>query len=274
MEYESRYPGAREGVFRVSQSSVETYLRCGLRYFYDRESPRRQTTVRMAIGTAVAVGARLDAWSKINRGEPATLRAIVDSSVDAYDCEVEECEVEDARAVLSRGRDDVAEAASAFGREISPRIEPSTVVAAEVPVVAVIDDGIELAGTADLVTTKAVRDLKTGRRWTQRDADRTRQLTAYSILEEARAGVAPNRVAIDTVFRLRGRWSAATVWSVRDESDRVAFVEAVRAMRAGVEAGVALPAPTAGWYCSRAWCPHWNRCALKPRDGKEDRDDE
>ncbi len=52
--HEPRYPEKASDVFRISTSSVETYLGCGIRYGLERTLGYRRTTVPMAIGTAVA----------------------------------------------------------------------------------------------------------------------------------------------------------------------------------------------------------------------------
>lgn len=256
---EPRYPG-RTDAFRISHSTLQTYLMCGLRWQFEQEEKHRHATVAMAVGTATAAAAFCDNIAKLN-GRAAQLATIIDHGVARYEWEVTTCEIPASRLEITNGKDDAAGAARCYGERLSPRIEP---ILAEEKVIATVDEGVELAGTLDVAERDAVRDLKTGRRWTQARADRSRQLTGYSLLFEARFGRVPARVAIDSIAKDRRGWSAATLWSQRTERDRLAFIETVRRAKAGMEAGVALPAAEGSWWCSREYCPWWNRCTARP----------
>lgn len=256
---EPRYPGGRPGVFRVSQSSLETYLRCGIRYFLDRETKHRRSTVPLLRGIAVSEAACVDNTRKIDTGRGATLRALTDAAVASYDEGAGSAELPESRSEIVRGRDSTAECARAYGVQLSPKI--TGVLLAEEPIHAAIDEWIELVGTPDVITEGGVvRDTKTGKPWTQHRVDRSRQLSGYDLLHEARFSRPTDRVAIDSFAETRNGWQLTTYWSSRSEADRVAFVEAARRAKAGIEAGVALPAAEADWSCDRRYCEHWNHC--------------
>ncbi len=261
MNLEHRYPGGDSTEFRISHSTLQTYLMCGLRWFYEQEERRRHATVAMLVGSATSAAAHFDNSEKLNERR-ASLSELVEAGVDCYEEALEDSEVPESAYEVERGKDDAADASRAFGELLSPGIQP---IMAEEKVIAVIDEGIELAGTLDVAEKDTVRDLKTGRAWTQARADRSRQLTGYSLLFEARTGDIPARVAIDSLHKdSRGRWKATTLWSQRTERDRLAFIETVRRAKAGMDAGVALPAAEGSWHCSEKWCCFWKTCTARP----------
>ncbi len=267
---EKRYPGERPGVFRISNSTIETYLKCGVRYQFEQEERHRRATVAMVIGTAVAGGAQYDLDCKLNRERSASgqlgaeLDDIIDVSVSRYELEAEDSEMVESKFEIMSGVDSVRDAARAYGIQVSPTID--NVVAAESAIIAVIDPDLELAGRPDCIQQAdgeagIVRDLKTGRPWTQERVDASRQMTGYSILHEARFGRPPDRVVIDSLSPDRsGRWKAKTFWSSRSEADRDAYVELARRTRKAMAVGIYLPAPAMSWWCSARWCPFHKKC--------------
>lgn len=261
---EDRYPGA-EG-FRISNSTLETFLRCNHLHWLRKESRRRRVTVPMAIGTGVAAAAKQDNLSRASGFQPLSTSELVDLAVEAYQEEVELYEVQNAAKFdIEQSRDDAADATRAYVRDIQPTIIRPILV--EEAVIADLGDGLELAGTPDLIESGMVRDLKTGQPWTQTRVDRSRQLTAYDILYEAAYGVNPERVAIDSVSRPRGSrrgWSGATIWSSRTERDRLALIGTIGEVRKAMEAGCDLPAPEGAWWCAEAQCDQWDVCKLRP----------
>jgi hypothetical protein len=242
---------------RITQSQIESYLRCGVRYFLEHECTRRVCTVRMAVGSGVAVGAWQDNRSKLARGIGLPACEIVDASVAAYAEEIEESDCADSRLEQGQGEDLVANAAECYAREVAPKT--TGILAAEEPMLAEMGD-LEVAGTPDVVTTAGIGDTKVGQPWTLERADRARQLSGYAILHWSRRGRLPSRVWIDSVSRSRSGWQATRWFSVRTEKDCTAFLETARKVREAINAGTALPAPEGAWWCSRKWCPWWTRC--------------
>ena len=268
METEPRYPGADPNFFRISNSSIEAFLRCGLYYWFLREGleggGRGRATIPMTIGTAISAAVQVACLRKKSGDPLPTLRGLVDVAVAAYDRVQEQSIVEAAHVEVDQGRDDAAGAARAWGELIMPTI--GEVLWAEQPLIARFEEaGLELAGTPDLGEPDLVRDTKTGRPWNQRMADRSRQLTCYGLLYRAQVGTRPKRVAIDTIHRLRpGQWTAKTLWSSRDERDEAAYLEIAQRIHNAIQKGVAVPAPEGAWWCAEGWCQFWNRCTARP----------
>lgn len=260
---EPRYPGATDA-FRISNSSLQQLLRCGLFFLYAREDRHRSATPRMMIGTSVAAAAEHDNRAKIRQAPRPSLAELVDVGVARFERELSEVDVTASRLELDQAKDSAAEGSRAYGELLSPGIKD--VLFAEEVVIAEIAPGLELCGTVDTIQDGVVRDTKTGRRWTKPLADATRQLSAYALLYEARLGKPPARVAIDSLYQARGRWHAETLWSRRSDRELSAFVETAERAKATIEAGTFLPAPDGSWYCSHDCCPFWrnNRCTARP----------
>ena len=254
-----QYPDLAPGVTRVTQSSAETYLRCGVRYVLERESRHRHATVRMLIGSGVAAAAHADNAQKLEVGEGLPLEDLVERAVDGYEQDREASEVPDSSVEQIAGVDATANAARVYGLHVSPIVHD--VVAAEVPIVAQVDDGLELAGTPDVITDEGIGDLKVGRVWDDEDAHRSRQLGIYGILHLARTGAFPARAWIDNIHRLpKGQWGHRRIWTRRRREDYEAVLGIVQRVRRGIEAGVFLPAPEGSYWCSPTWCPFWAKC--------------
>jgi hypothetical protein len=249
-----RYQDPAQGSTRISQSAIEKYLKCGVRYFLDREQPQRRTTVALALGTGVARAAEVALRAK-QRGSSVPLADICDLAVAEYDSAASSAE--DGSRAIALGRNDAARAAEEFGLRVEPTI--TEIVAVEEPVVVELATGLELAGTPDVITQAGVGDLKTGQPWTQDRADKARQLTAYSLLYYARQGALPSRVWIDSIGHTGRAWRAERLWSSRTEAQLRSYVEIVRRVCSAIAQGTAVPAAEASWFCSPRWCPYYGR---------------
>lgn len=261
---EPRY--AESDGFQISNSSLETFLRCHNLHWLRQTMGRRIVTVPMAIGTAVAEAAKWDNASKRGSQHIWNQSSLVDLAVAKYEKEVYSHEVQNAaRFHITNSTDDVVDATLRYLQDISPQIKRPLLF--EEAVMADLGGGLHLVGTPDCVEPGLVRDLKTGQPWDQRRVDRSRQFTAYDILYEAKFGESPERIAVDSISRPKkgGRlWGAKTIWSSRCERDREAFIETAKRARKAIEAGSDLPAPEGAWWCSESQCEMWNRCEVRP----------
>lgn len=247
-----RYSAPEPGITRLSQSLIERCLRCGLRHelWLANQTPR--TTVPMAIGSSVAAAAAEDCRKKRHVCE------LVEIAVAAYEQETAMCELIESKLEIGRGKDDSAAATRCYGTQVSPMI--TEVVQAEEVIVARIGADMELAGRPDVITKAGIGDLKTGQPWTQQRVDASRQLSAYSILYQAKYGGYPRRVWIDSLSRNRNGWHAQRLWSYRSAEDCRAYWEIMRRVQKSIQAGVALPAPEGAWWCSQSYCEFWSIC--------------
>lgn len=255
---------------RITQSTMESFLRCGVRYWFEKEATRQVVTVRMAVGSGVAAGAARDNRNRIVLGIGLPVSEIVEASVAAYAQELAESDCPEGGHERGRGEDQTASAAECYARDVAPQMRD--VIAAEEPMLAEMGD-VEIAGTPDVITRAGIGDTKVGQPWTLERVDRSRQLSGYSILHWGRWGRLPGRVWIDSVSRSRRGFQATRWFSTRTERDCLAFLQTARSVQEAIQAGTALPAPEGAWWCSRRWCPWWQQCPHVSRrvsDGDED----
>lgn len=255
------YPPPAPGVTRLSQSLLELYLKCGLRYWFTLESERqhvRHATVRMIVGTAVAAAALEDNRSKARGGEGIRVADFPEVAAASYEREASECEIPDSKLEVARGKDDAVEAARTYALRVAHQV--CDVVECEEPIVATVSDGFEVQGTPDLVTTEGLGELKVGKPWSQEEADRSRQLSLYGLLHRAKLGRFPRSVWVDSVFRTPKTWSATRLYTARDAGDYRSVLLVAQRAREGIEKGVALPAPERAWFCSATWCEFFRHC--------------
>ena len=153
-----------------------------------------------------------------------------------------------------------------YAAEISKKVV--NVVAAEEPLLATLGE-LEIAGTPDAVLTRGFRDTKTGfLPWTQERADRSNQFTLYDILYEANFGKKAEIIAVDSINNNSNRSATSTIYTSRSQADRDALYQTMLMAKRLATEGIALPAPTGAWYCTRRHCPAWNRCPYQGGKGK------
>lgn len=255
------YPDPPPGVFQITQSEQEEYLKCGLRREYALERKHRSSTVRMVVGSALSHAAAHENRHKLTHGIGVPLPEIVEAGVAGYEAEIQECEVSGSTLEIATGKDDAAGASRAYGERVSPIVEE--VLAVQEPIVAEIRPGFQIAGTLDLIDPVGLGDDKTGRMWTQEMADKSRQLPFYGLLHLGRYGALPRRLWIDNVYRHKDGWRAQRIYTHRSPSDYRGIVEILERTRKGIEAGISLPPPEHGaWYCSHDYCPFFHRCSI------------
>lgn len=251
-------------------SSMETYLRCGLRWEFENVGGKKsRITVPIAIGGGVAAGAKRDGESKLILGTACSPGDVVDAAVDNYDRAVRENEIAASKLSVPTGQERVVSAARAFARVLSPKIVG--VRAVEEKLRAEINDWVFL-GTPDVVTEGELRDQKTGKPWSQERADTSRQLSGYTLLHRAEYGKIPRRLWIDSIGWRGGEWVVESFPTYRSQRHLDAFVELAERVLAGIRAGHFLPAPVGAWWCSKNQCPHWAYCPATA--GRKEDDDE
>jgi hypothetical protein len=252
-----KYPPRTPGVTRLTQSTIERYLRCGIRYELEMDERHRYATVKMMIGSGVAAAAAADKRAKMATGEGIPLGELVERSVAAYEQELEQSDVPESNLEINQGMDDSADAAREYGLRVSPKI--TDVLFVEQPIVAALGASLEIAGTPDGITGDGLGDDKVGKAWTQEMADRSRQISLYDFLHGALLGYRPRRRWIDNVFRTAKGWSSQRIYTDRTPEELADMIRIVEIARAGIEAGHFLPAAEGAWHCSASWCPHFAR---------------
>jgi len=255
---EPKYPPPTPGVFRITNTELNILLKCSLMWQLREERKSRRITVSMAIGSAVAAGAKLDNLTKMAEGTPARMSDLVDSAVEDYKQEVEESEVQESQVDRLEGLARIPAFMRIYGSRVSPHV--TEVLAVEEPIVSTVGD-IEVAGTPDVITTHGIGDLKTGKPWNQERAHNSRQLTIYDILHLAKFGRASKMQWIDSIHSA----GHSRYYTARTPEDHRRIYNVLKNAKKLKESGIALPAPEGSWYCSRKYCPYWDVCPVMGR---------
>lgn len=102
--------------------------------------------------------------------------------------------------------------------------------------------GIPLFGKLDSFNpeTKVVREIKTGKKWTQSAVDKADQLTFYSVLVFQKYGELPKRIFLDWVEtieddELRFTGKVETFETKRDMADIISFYQRIKKAWAGIQ---------------------------------------
>ena len=256
------YPPVTPGYSRWTQSSLETYLKCGVLSRFIREERHRWSTVSMAIGTSMHEAVAEDSILLAKGGARPNFEAFLEFAIHVLEREFDTTEMDEAASERARAKSIYLRRAAAQWFRDLRRADDAKIVAVEKPIVTRWKKSkIELAGTIDLIIEELVGDLKTGRKWSANDVETSRQLSLYAILYRGVFGQYPKGVFVDNVYGFaKGRPGSERTFGWRGEPHARAFRETVLAANAAREKGVELPAPAGSWYCSKKWCPFFRKC--------------
>lgn len=234
-----------------------------------RETHLRQKRAKDAAGPdelALALRAAIPSLSEA-RDIAATEydRLIRDHGVTLTDDERQEGEAR----VVGAEKDHAVDSAGFYVQRVAPGVNP---IAVEREVIIEPSGyGIRVRGTMDLLDeqhdpdgsrVEVLRDLKTSAKSPNAgEADKSDQLTLYSILRLAETGRYPDRSQLDYLVRTP-RWHQVKhvpLRTTRDDRDTNAFLAKLETAVSAVERGVFVP-DTNGWHCSERWCPYFATC--------------
>lgn len=256
-------------------SALTSLLRCGEAYRRRTiERERQPPTMPQIRGSAVHRGVGTGLLAQMRAGEPvdpALMEDVAASEVDRARHGGATLTADEAARGLARTfgetKDKAVRFAGAYARRVAPRVRP---VAVERRVaVADVVPGVLLRGTIDLVDGddaggETIRDAKTTERAPHGDAaDRSQQLTMYSLLRSAETGRLVSRVALDHLVlnAATGEVEPQRLDSTRGPADHAAIVARIQAAIRAVAAGALLPAnPETDWWCSARWCEFHPTC--------------
>lgn len=233
-------------------------------------------------------------------GDPEALQAAIPTIEEAKDlaaslftANINEKEVaftdeekeEGAEKVKGRVKDTTVAMAGHYVEKIAPVIDPIAVEHAVI--VKPRDADFEIKGIMDLVTFAppepvllgekipppdpivVIDDLKTATKAPWKDAaDRSQQLTFYSMLRRRQSGKMPDKVRLKTVVETpkTRKVSHVVQTSTRDLEQVKSLVQRINTAVAAVERGVFIPANPDGWRCSAKYCEFFFECrfAMRP----------
>jgi RecB family exonuclease len=257
-------------------SGLNLLSRCGIAYEfrYLRRLPELRS-VSLAVGSAVDRSVTADLTKKKDSGKLLPADEVHDIARDALleewargDIVVDEADAEDG---WSGSKGDAVDAsvdmAGFHHKAAAPAIEPTAVQRRWVLDINGMD--LQLAGTIDIQEgLKAIRDTKTAAKSPVRDlADKSLQLTTYSLAVRQLDGRIPEAVQLDYVVRTPKRKDLKLVQlqSKRTDADMGHLVRRIEQAARVIESGMFSPAPPDAWYCSHKYCSFFEICPYAAR---------
>jgi hypothetical protein len=254
----------------VSVSQITMHARCQIqwqrRYL---EGEIRPPGIAALVGSGMHKGAEVACRHKAEHGANMPANDVRDVAVAGFDERAgdgvhlgpDEKTIGE-QAVVGRGRD----RAAAFGHfwglvvhsEYTPLDEQHIEWRWSMPLPRL---GLDLVGVVDLVSdATSVVDWKTGaKRLSQRDADTSLQLAAYSMAAEREFG--RSVVAeFEQLLDLKGGTVRHQVSTIRGRADYGRLLARIAAFVKSVRSGVFVPCDPGEWICSRRWCGYADSC--------------
>lgn len=263
--------------FPLSNTQVSLYFKCGEQYrrrYIEREpSP---PSASMLAGSAVHSAAEAYYRARLAGGDMDEA-AVVEAARAAFTARLGRDGVHLSRAEVAAGvattldeaRARAARLAGLFRREVGPTVTPEFVerrIEISVP-------GVrrKLVGIVDLATAPDtpgeagdVVDLKTqAKSGSQRDADRSMQLTWYDVAYEALTGRRARRLVLHELVDTKVP-KVNVIATERDDGDRAVLGEYIAAAERGIDAGHFPPAAPGAWWCNVDMCPYAGTCRYFP----------
>jgi putative RecB family exonuclease len=264
----------------LSSSQIDQYLRCPLKYRYQRIDRIQPTFVSSALVFGGAIHAALE-WmhGELMRGKELSLDTACrifnsDWYSQKLDLPIRFKEDEDEASLFALGKEMLRQYAAmkhgqVKGCEVAftvPLVHPETRE----------DLGVTLDGYIDTVEADpeggdAIVEYKTsGQTFSQNDIDVRLQLTAYSYAYATLHRKIPKSFKVVTFLKYK-KPRIHVVETTRCEKDHIGFFEVAKGVLNGIRAGVFPPHP--GFWCGdceyRAICPLWQRSKEQQRKEKE-----
>lgn len=250
-------PGENGGLKSLSASKIQTFLRCGAMYFFryslGLKSPPRGAQI---LGSAVHSGLEKNFRQKIQSQMDLPLSEITEFYSASFDFLKPTAQWEKGED-SGKLKDDgvrILQAYNPISRTIQPKeVEaPFSVALGGVPWV--------LKGVVDMLDASAlIVDFKTtGRVPSAIEAEKSLQLTTYSLAHRLRTGKVESGLRLD--YLIRGKTpKIVQLDTTRTNEDLGRFLKLVGIVATSISEGRFVPNPTSPW-CGPRYCEFWDRC--------------
>jgi hypothetical protein len=252
----------------LSISQIDTYMRCGLQYFWRYiDGIIIPPTISLVTGSSGHDALEMNFKYKGANRTDAPLEDVLDVFNDSF--EEKFAEVEDPTPV-SKGnaKDKTVDLITLHHEKMAPAIQPVDEHHVEKKIITDVG-GIPMHGFSDVETSTAIIDHKfVGRAKSAADADSSLQLTFYAYAE-GKPDVAFNCL-VKPKLNKGGTWSPPSVKMVpgarRTQEDFNWLTSVVRFTANAISAGIFMPADPTSWVCSKTYCGYWHKCRGAGKD--------
>ncbi len=253
----------------ISVSQLSLLRKCGIayerRYINGEKIP---PGIAAHIGTGVHSGANINYAQKIETRTDLPVSDIVDASVSAMKDAVDVNGVVLDPGVshdiqIGNAIDLTASLATYHAVHVSKRHQP---VMTEQRFTIPLPGGKDLLGIIDLVAEQGENghklvDLKTTRKAkSQREADTSLQLTAYSLGAKRLTGDLPKLIQLEVLVHSEKGVREQVFDTQRGPEDFKILAAHLNAAEKVIRSGAFTPAAEGSWYCSVRWCGYASTC--------------
>lgn len=253
-----------------SVSQLNMFQRCGVQYEF-----RYIKGMKVPPGTPLIRGRSVD--DAVNLNYEQKIESRVDLPVDEMkDCAAqtvdalfsEDVHLVDREAGMGKAKvkgiitDTAVGLTEKYREVISPDIQPVTV---QKKMTADLEDEslLPFVGYVDLIDENLIiHDTKTAsKKPSEGTADKSQQLTTYSLLYRLETGMKEKALQLDTVIQTAAGTRSTNIQKTTRNEDQMAslvkrFVKAEDAIRKGVF----IPTNQDNWWCSKNWCGYYGIC--------------
>lgn len=242
---------------KYHQSEIKDYLKCGLYHqFRYRDGLRSPSMSAATVGNTVDSTVNHILGQKI-KGETTTLEEALDVASANF-------EAMRPGTVWDESPDQMKNSSMSivklFVIQVAPGIQPMTVQEN----FKIETEHYDLGGTFDYTDIHGyLGDIKTASptRAKQHVVNGASQPAMYTYAYTALRGTPPKGFKFDIMTRVtNGSPQYIPILGVVTQADQEFFFQTVNAVHKAIQAGVAVPAPEGSWWCSKKWCPYWDRC--------------
>jgi len=252
----------------LSVSQIETYLKCGIQYYFRYiEGLISPPSIELGTGKAGHAALELNFTHKAVNGADAPLDEVLDHFSDRFEAEMQDVSSQNA-TYKGAVKDKTTKLIEIHQDKVAPNLVPASPDDIEGKIEMPIA-GIPMVGYYDLATQSTVIDHKfVSRTKSKADADNSLQLTFYA-RATGKKDVAFNCL-IKSNKRDSGTWSEPRVNIVsgnpRNAQDFQWLESVVRYVANAISAGIFLPAPPDHWACTKKWCGYYHKCRGAGKD--------
>lgn len=253
----------------LSSSSIQMLFRCGEQYrrrYVDGD--KMPPGVAMLIGRGVDQSVDANLQNVINIGFPMSGHMVENIARDAIVREWESGEVSltdeeryiGSQKIKGAAIDDTVALAMKHYSVVAPQIEPASVQ--KFWRVELKNFPFDLVGRIDIEETSGtVRDTKTSiKSPSEEEADRSLQLSFYSLKRKVVDGAFPNKLTLDYLVRRKSGPKVVIQETVRDQQDMEILLRRVEVAAEAIESQRFLPTNESNWWCSKTWCGFYGSC--------------
>jgi putative RecB family exonuclease len=248
-------------VDHISPTQINMYLRCPQQYAF-----------RYMEGLILPPKAALTRGRAVHRGQEANYRQKIESKTDLPLADVQDvvstefdAAAQETEWALDENRgqvkDESISLASLYHREIAPTVQPDFV---EEEVFVELEPGLNLKGFIDVVQSGGIiRDTKTTGKTPPADvADKSLQLTAYSLAYRSLTGQAEAELCLDYLVNTK-QPKVVTLRTSRVEDDVKRFRATAERISKAIQTGIFYPREEGNNLCSPQYCGYYQLCHSK-----------